>query len=156
MQTRCRVTYARRNQPTTHTRAYNARFTAGTSGSRARARAPQALAQDTPLLYVLHGALSGCTKRMLRVDTMTRKDYIRIARALIYARMRADARDADRERDWSLAGVFFAADYIAGELERDTRGFDREHFLAAVRGEKSLESRPPRRKEASCQHPTTD
>ena len=62
---------------------------------------------------------------------MTRKDYIRIARALNYC--------VEEHKNVSCA-----AECIANELADDNPHFDRKHFLAVVRGEKALESRPPR------------
>jgi len=67
---------------------------------------------------------------------MTRKDYILIAGALA---------------DWHsvLAGkhesaAVEAALRVANALESDNPRFNREHFLAVVRGERELQSRPPR------------
>lgn len=79
---------------------------------------------------------------------MTRKDYILIARALNNA---SEPRYWDSDRDWGIKerriareGVLAAAHYIANEMHDDNPGFDRDHFLAVVRGEKLLTSRPPR------------
>ena len=75
---------------------------------------------------------------------MTRKDYILIAKALRYAyvddRPIASSRIPDHEK-----GVLYAASRIAIELAEDNPRFDRDHFLAVVRGEKPLDSRPSRK-----------
>lgn len=82
---------------------------------------------------------------------MTRKDYIAIAEALRYARghaMAARGRDfttSDGPAEMELAGVMAASEYIANAMKDDNPRFDREHFLAVVRGERELQSRPPRR-----------
>ena len=76
---------------------------------------------------------------------MTRKDYILIARALQDA-YTADG-DAFKRRGGGNHfhdGVTASADYLASVLEQDNPRFDRDHFLAVVRGEKALTSRPPR------------
>lgn len=69
---------------------------------------------------------------------MTRKDYILIA-------------DVLRKRNviCSLVGpertvVLSTANMIADALATDNSRFNREHFLAVVRGEKDLNSRPAR------------
>lgn len=74
---------------------------------------------------------------------MTRKDYIKLAEALRYARGHALANPCNPVAaiDDVLNG---AAEYIANALANDNGRFDRTHFLAVVRGEKSLTSRPPR------------
>ena len=79
---------------------------------------------------------------------MTRKDYIRIARALNleYKYSAALAGNSRRTAD-RMDGVLYAAQRVAFALEQENPRFDRTHFLAVVRGDKSLESRPPRRKE---------
>ncbi len=66
---------------------------------------------------------------------MTRKDYILIARALRGARIVCTVQEA---KD----GVDYAALNMVTELSRDNPRFDRDHFLAVVRGEKALTSRP--------------
>ena len=71
---------------------------------------------------------------------MTRKDYILIARALLYAR------EDCRGRKVMEAGVWVAAAQIANTLQETCPRFDRLHFLAVVRGERALESWPPRKK----------
>jgi hypothetical protein len=78
---------------------------------------------------------------------MSRKDYILIARALRYA-YKDDAPVSSpfganiREHQRT---VIMAASRIAIELEGNNPHFNREHFLAVVRGEKDLNSRPARR-----------
>lgn len=84
---------------------------------------------------------------------MTRKDYIAIAEALRYARGHAMAADGAPKEGLSrariitneLIGVMAAAEYIANAMQADNPRFDRKHFLAVVRGEKELQSRPARR-----------
>lgn len=70
---------------------------------------------------------------------MTRKDYILIARAL------RDAHETGgftEENDKQV--VLDIARVIAGALAADNPNFAHDHFLAVVRGEKALESRPRR------------
>ncbi len=68
---------------------------------------------------------------------MTRKDYILIAEALriTYLQHKPILSQA-------LNGVGDAANEIADALKRDNPRFDKEHFLAVVRGEKDVNSRP--------------
>jgi len=66
---------------------------------------------------------------------MTRKDYIRIARGL-------NAAYANVTEPRMQAGIVFAATEVALELHKENSRFNAEHFLAVVRGEKSLTSRP--------------
>ena len=68
---------------------------------------------------------------------MTRKDYILIAGALRneYEKTTKDFR----------LGVNCAAQRIANVLAADNPRFDREHFLSVVRGERELNSKPPKR-----------
>lgn len=81
---------------------------------------------------------------------MTRKDYILIAEALRYARGHAMAERSCYDADYrtpieiELTGVMAAAEYIANAMQTDNPRFSREHFLAVVRGERDLNSRPPR------------
>lgn len=91
---------------------------------------------------------------------MTRKDYILLAEALRVQRHNIaidviDAQDFKTEaqyrysqgfNDGGLQAVVNAASEIADALKRDSARFDKEHFLAVVRGERELTSRPPRRK----------
>lgn len=76
---------------------------------------------------------------------MTRKDYIAIAEALRYARGHAKATPSIELVTASLNGVNAASEYIAHALSKDNPRFDPEHFLAVVRGEKPLHSRPSRK-----------
>jgi hypothetical protein len=75
---------------------------------------------------------------------MTRKDYILLADALNLAyKLAAD-------RPMPHAGVLMdcvesVAEFIATALASDNVRFNREHFLAVVRGERTLQSRPPRK-----------
>lgn len=79
---------------------------------------------------------------------MTRKDYIAIASALRYRR-------DDIQKGWKanyaphqaeyLAELGRVSESIATVFERDNPRFDAAHFLAVVRGERELTSRPPRR-----------
>jgi hypothetical protein len=73
---------------------------------------------------------------------MTRKDYIRIADALITAIDLSPEHCVESEREAHKCGVMFAAECIAEELERDNSRFNKEHFFAVVRGEKPLQARP--------------
>lgn len=81
---------------------------------------------------------------------MTRRDYIRIAEALRFARGDAIAGrncyDTGERTpiQIELSGVMTAAKYIANALQGDNSRFDRSHFLAVVRGEKDLSSHPVR------------
>lgn len=70
---------------------------------------------------------------------MTRKDYISLAEALRYARGHAMAGTAVTE---ALASVTAAAELIANVCKNDNPAFDREHFLAVVRGDRDINSRP--------------
>ena len=69
---------------------------------------------------------------------MTRKDYIAIAEAL-----RAEQSTGIATEDWNYARDCIAG-RIAYQLSKDNPRFDREHFLAVVRGERDLNSRPTR------------
>lgn len=88
---------------------------------------------------------------------MTRKDYILLAEALRVQYHNAKfATNADIELDapallyqGRLDGIDFAAREIADALQRDNGRFNREHFLAVVRGEKDLHSRPSRNRRES-------
>lgn len=74
---------------------------------------------------------------------MTRKDYIILAEALrvqFHRSKASETRFSSNEDD----GVYIAACEIADALQRDNGRFNREHFLAVVRGEKDLHSRPAR------------
>jgi hypothetical protein len=71
---------------------------------------------------------------------MTRRDYILLAEALRIPYNSLSKPSYERE----LSGVSIAALAIADALQRDNLRFNREHFLAVVRGEKELHSRPTR------------
>jgi hypothetical protein len=84
---------------------------------------------------------------------MTRKDYIIIAEALRVQYRRAlntvNACETDKTlsrhaADGFCSGVLYVTEEIADSLQRDNSRFNREHFLAVVRGEKELLSRPSR------------
>jgi hypothetical protein len=68
---------------------------------------------------------------------MTRKDYILIASALRDARKRAVM---PGEKD----GIDYAAMTVANHLHLENPRFNQPHFIAVVRGEKDLNSRPSR------------
>ena len=73
--------------------------------------------------------------------TVTHKDRILIARALTnYREAITDCREAPN--GWHYDTLI--ENLIANELSDDNPRFNRSHFLAVVRGEKALESRPPR------------
>ena len=74
---------------------------------------------------------------------MTRKDYIAIAEALRYARGHAVGA-GPVGFPIALDAVMAAAEYIANAMENDNPRFDRKHFLAVVRGERTLTSKPKR------------
>lgn len=65
---------------------------------------------------------------------MTRKDYIVIADGLRHAYNTA----TETEKPVVLNTAY----QVAVKLEEQNRRFNREHFLAVVRGEKALDSRP--------------
>ncbi len=69
---------------------------------------------------------------------MTRKDYILIAEALRNYSLETNAGYN------SDSAVLEVSSRIADALEQDNPKFNREHFLAVVRNEKSLNSRPSR------------
>jgi hypothetical protein len=69
---------------------------------------------------------------------MTRKDYVLIADAL------REYYQHVPENGMKLLVGEVAAN-VAEHLKRDNPRFDREHFLAVVRGEKPLQSRPERK-----------
>lgn len=69
---------------------------------------------------------------------MSRKDYILIASAL-----RTQYEDSEHSPMSDRAyGVLGSAMEIADALKRDNVKFDREHFLAIVKGDRDIESRP--------------
>ena len=71
---------------------------------------------------------------------MTRKDYIILAEAFCVQFHRSALEDNQSMQD----GVLNSAHEIADALACDNSRFNREHFLAVVRGEKDLHSRPSR------------
>jgi hypothetical protein len=82
---------------------------------------------------------------------MTRKDYVIIAEALrvTYHNARIDWKNAQGNGnaghcDAACRSILQTTDEIADSLQRDNARFNREHFLAVVRGEKALLSRPAR------------
>jgi hypothetical protein len=72
---------------------------------------------------------------------MTRKDYILLANTLRIARNNASP---VAQGDLSLFAIDQLTDDLCRELKRDNARFNREHFVAVVKGEKSLQSRPSR------------
>ncbi len=68
---------------------------------------------------------------------MTRKDYILIAEALRVARNTSAT-------DEMVRGVDGAVEFLAVNLKRDNPRFNKEHFVAVIRKEKELHSRPSR------------
>jgi hypothetical protein len=76
---------------------------------------------------------------------MTRKDYIAIAEAMRYGlgSLQADTSVSITRCEAVIAQEHFAA-HLAEAMHADNPRFDREHFLAVVRGERNLKSRPPR------------
>ena len=80
---------------------------------------------------------------------MTRKDYIRIARAL--NQTYPSACETHQSAD-TLEGILRSAYSIAAELIEDNPRFNGWHFMDVVRGVKSVESRPPRNDSRSMQH----
>lgn len=77
---------------------------------------------------------------------MTRKDYIRIAAELRATRATYIGTPliTAEEQQIALAVLTCVESRLAATLKIDNPRFDSGHFLAVVRGEKDLESRPPR------------
>lgn len=77
---------------------------------------------------------------------MTRKDYIVIAEALRIAvnRTKIDEKAEGGTFPHATSGVIAASEEIADALARDNHRFNKQHFLAVIRGEKALMSRPSR------------
>ena len=77
---------------------------------------------------------------------MTRKDYIVIASALRDAYQKEEMNNKHAVQGepirTSMQALEVASCSIATALGVDNHRFDRDHFLAVVRGEKSLTSRP--------------
>lgn len=64
---------------------------------------------------------------------MTRKDYVRLAEALLWARRRAeDGADRDALAAERLAGVDLALAEVADALASDNGRFDRQRFYRAA------------------------
>lgn len=76
---------------------------------------------------------------------MTRKDYIQIAEALRYAHQNFIPAHKDDNFGAFSRGVLQAAQCVSDSLAKANLRFNSEHFLAVVRGEKSLTSRPGRK-----------
>ena len=78
---------------------------------------------------------------------MTRKDYILLAEALRDKRQGLDVASVPNpERLSAMYESFWdTIDHICGALYQDNPRFNRDHFLAVVRGEKPLDSRPSRK-----------
>ena len=88
--------------------------------------------------------------------TMTRKDYILLARALQTEYRTAGVNLETKEDASTLQGIEIASFAIASALASDNPRFDREHFLAVVRGEKDINSRPKNTKCKACRNPEHD
>lgn len=73
---------------------------------------------------------------------MSRRDYIRLAEALRYGIGSLQAEGFTRA-EAAVAQEHFAA-HVAQALASENPRFNREHFLAVVRGERELNSRPSR------------
>ena len=73
---------------------------------------------------------------------MTRKDYILIADCLRQARNNPNI--PMEHFEWGKQAVDSAAKMLAVQLQNDNPAFNAAHFLAVVRGEKGLNSRPSR------------
>lgn len=71
---------------------------------------------------------------------MTRKDYILIANTLRVAHNNA-VHAKSQEAVWTVEQL---ASDLCCELKRDNARFNREHFLAVIRGDKALHSHPAR------------
>jgi hypothetical protein len=78
---------------------------------------------------------------------MTRKDYIVIAEALRITvnRARIDEKAEGGMYPHATSAVIAASEEVADALARDNHRFNKQHFLAVVRGEKDLNSHPDRR-----------
>lgn len=79
-------------------------------------------------------------------DNRTRKDYILVAGVLAEAyRNAVHEMSFDGSKGYALNGIGCAATSLANAFAADNSRFDRDHFLAVVRGEKSLTSRPAKK-----------
>jgi hypothetical protein len=72
---------------------------------------------------------------------MTRKDYILLAGAF----NDLFSRSLDVHSSANPQAVITCAERVACALAQDNARFDRQHFLAVVRGAKKLQSRPSRK-----------
>jgi hypothetical protein len=88
--------------------------------------------------------------RQRRGAIVTHKDYILIAEALrtahsssnlFYAASRRGSTTKDKE-EVACNAVINAAEVMCLFLQRDNPRFDRDHFLAMVRGEREVGSKP--------------
>lgn len=71
--------------------------------------------------------------------TFSKRHYVVIANVL-----RGEyAQSGEHEHERAM--VYIVADALADEFGRDNPAFNREHFLAVVRGEREIGSRVPRR-----------
>lgn len=80
---------------------------------------------------------------------MTRKDYIILARALRSSYTNACE---TRQSPEVLEAILKTAFTVCGELAEDNSRFNGWHFMDVVRGNKSLESRPPRGDSRTMEH----
>ena len=77
----------------------------------------------------------------------SKQHYQAVANILLEAREAERVALAERERDivmWTHHGLAVAANLFAELFQRDNSRFSREHFLAVVRGERPVNSRPPK------------
>jgi hypothetical protein len=84
---------------------------------------------------------------------MTRKDYIRIARAL--NQTYTSACESKQSPD-VLEAILRTSYNIESELVADNPRFDRNHFMQIVRGVRSLESRPSKKQVHRQENSDTD
>jgi hypothetical protein len=63
---------------------------------------------------------------------MTRKDYVLLAEAIRAACDDIRSKEPEECREDLLAGVSYAAEYVADVLADDNRAFDRSRFLNAA------------------------
>lgn len=78
---------------------------------------------------------------------MTRKDYILLAGAMQTAVKnavvsRTDYGHTEAQAEMKAHGVLLAAQVVADALANENPRFDKNHFMAVVRNEKPLNSRP--------------
>jgi hypothetical protein len=79
---------------------------------------------------------------------VSRQDYIRLAEALGYGLGSLQADGFTRAEAAKAQGHFAA--HIAEALASENPRFNREHFLAVVRGERDLNSHPSRNGKAGA------